>query len=301
MHKTLLIMAAGMASRYGGGKQIDAMGPSGEILMEYSVHDARKAGFDKVVFIIKRAMEASFRELIGSRIPDGIEVCYACQEYDSLPDGFTPPEGRTKPYGTVHAVYAAKDLIHEPFIVINADDFYGAEAYATAAAYLDSIAHDEPRAGMVAYRLRNTLSDHGYVTRGVCKTHADGSLRRVRETYQISALPDGTVRSMTDAGEELLDPDCLVSMNFWCFQPSLFAMAERELTAFLRVPENASALTSEFTLPEMIDQLMQKDDLTVDVIHTDAAWFGVTYREDKPAVQQALKDLHDRGVYPEKL
>ena len=302
MHKTLLIMAAGMASRYGGGKQIDGMGPNGEILMEYSIHDARKAGFDKVVFIIKRAMEASFRELLQHRLPDDIEVCYVCQEYDSLPGGFIPPEGRTKPYGTVHAVLAAKDVISEPFIVINADDFYGADAYATAAACLDRLAHEPARAGMVAYFLRNTVSANGHVTRGVCHTADDGSLCSVKETYKILPFADGTIRSIADSDEGVvLDPDCLVSMNFWCFPPSVFALAERELTAFLQIPENAAALTSEFTLPDLVDLLMHKGDLTVDVLHSKAVWFGVTYREDKPTVQQSLKALHAAGVYPEKL
>ena len=302
MHKTLVILAAGMASRYGGGKQVDGMGPHGETLMEYSIHDARKAGFDKVVFIIKRCSEQVFREIVGKRIGGDVEICYACQEYDSLPGGFVPPEGRLKPYGTAHAVLSARNFISEPFAVINADDYYGPAAYRAASACLDQIAGQTGCGAMIGYKLRNTVSDNGHVTRGVCETDHHGRLMRITETYQIIPFADGTIRTTKDdeAGR-ILDPDASVSMNFWCFAPQVFDQAERELTAFLQDEANAASLTAEFTLPEMVDCLMQRGELTIDVLATSAVWFGVTYREDKPSVMAELQRLHDEKVYPEKL
>ena len=302
MHKTLVILAAGMASRYGGGKQVDGMGPHGETLMEYSIHDARKAGFDKVVFIIKHCSEQVFREIVGKRIGGDVEICYACQEYDSLPGGFVPPEGRLKPYGTAHAVLSAKSFISEPFAVINADDYYGPAAYRAASACLEQIAGQTGRGAMIGYKLRNTVSDNGHVTRGVCETDHHGRLMRITETYQIIPFADGTIRTTKDdeAGR-ILDPDASVSMNFWCFAPQVFDQAERELTAFLQDEANAASLTAEFTLPEMVDRLMQRGELTIDVLATSAVWFGVTYREDKPSVMAELQRLHDEKVYPEKL
>ena len=195
MKMTLLIMAAGMGSRFGGNKQIAQMGPHGEILLEYSIHDAVAAGFNKVVFVIKRSMEADFRALIGDKIARKVEVHYAFQEFDSLPGGFVPPEGRVKPYGTVHAVLAAKDVIDEPFAVINADDYYGQDAFVTMADSLRRMQGRTNAATMVAYYLRNTVSDNGHVTRGVCETDAAGQLVKVTETYKIRPFPDGTIRT----------------------------------------------------------------------------------------------------------
>ena len=263
MKTTLLIMAAGLGSRYGGNKQIDHIGPHGEILLEYSIYDAMAAGFDKVVFVIKRSMADTFRELIGDKIAKKVEVEYAYQEYDSLPDGFVPPEGRTKPYGTVHAVLVAKDLIHEPFAVINADDYYGKDAFATMAKSLKEMQGKTNVASMVAYRLKNTVSENGHVTRGVCA-------------------------------------EALVSMNFWGLTPWFFGAAARDFAAFLRT-DNGDPMKKEFVLPTEIDALMHSDGLTVDVLSTDAVWFGVTYREDKPYVMGELKKLHDAGQYPESL
>lgn len=302
MNKTLVVLAAGMASRYGGGKQVDGMGPHGETLMEYSIHDARKAGFDKVVFIIKRNTESIFREIVEKRIGGDIKICYACQEFDSLPGGFIPPEGRIKPYGTAHAVLAAREYIHEPFAVINADDYYGRDAYTAAAAYLDTLQESSGRGAMVAYKLRNTVSVNGYVTRGVCETDAHNCLKRITETYHIIPFEDGTIRTVKhDPDGRILDPECAVSMNFWCFSPQIFELAERELAAFLQTEENAASLTAEFTLPDMVDRLMQCGDMTVDVLRANAVWFGVTYREDKPSVVAELQRLHDEKVYPDKL
>lgn len=302
MHKTLLILAAGMASRYGGDKQVDAMGPHGEILLEYSIHDARRAGFDKVVFIIRRSMEDTFRRIIHGRIPNDMEVCFVFQEYDSLPNGFVPPAERTKPYGTAHAMLSARDAIHEPFAVINADDFYGREAYEAAAKHLDLLATCPGRAAMVAYLLKHTVSPNGYVTRGICKATRSNRLHQVKETYQILLCPDQIIRSMDGCPEGIeLDPDSLASMNFWCFTPEIFDMAERELAAFLAAEDHATSLKCEFTLPDMVNLLMQNGSISVDVLYANSVWFGVTYREDKPHVMQELQKLHDAGIYPEKL
>ena len=283
MKTTLLIMAAGLGSRYGGNKQIDHIGPHGEILLEYSIYDAMAAGFDKVVFVIKRSMADTFRELIGDKIAKKVEVEYAYQEYDSLPDGFVPPEGRTKPYGTVHAVLVAKDLIHEPFAVINADDYYGKDAFATMAKSLKEMQGKTNVASMVAYRLKNTVSENGHVTRGVCARDDKNHLMKVQETYKIKPFPDGTIRDVNFREEgDILDPEALVSMNFWGLTPWFFGAAARDFAAFLRA-DNGDPMKKEFVLPTEIDALMHSDGLTVDVLSTDAVWFGVTYREDKPA------------------
>ena len=223
MNTTLLIMAAGLGSRYGGNKQIDRIGPNGEILMEYSIHDAVEAGFDKVVFVIRKSMDEQFRSMIGDKIAKKVHVEYAYQEYDSLPDGFIPPADRTKPYGTVHAVMCAKDVIHEPFAVINADDYYGRDAFKAMADALHRLQHEDNKAYMVAYYLKNTVSKHGHVTRGVCTTDETGHLVKVTETFSILPFPDGTIRDIHDNPDGIiLNPDALVSMNMWGFGPSFF-------------------------------------------------------------------------------
>lgn len=302
MPKTLLILAAGMASRYGGGKQVESMGPNGEMLLEYSIHDARRAGFNKVVFIIKRNMEGAFRTLIESRISGEVEICYACQEYDSLPGGFVPPVERVKPYGTAHAVLAAKDFINEPFAVINADDFYGHDAYVAASKCLDQLAGQKKQAAIIAYRLCNTVSENGHVTRGLCEADENGYLTRVIETYKIMPFADGTIRSIDGCEEgRILDSDSAISMNFWCFTPDLMQQLEGELNAFLQAEDHAQSLTAEYTLPEVVDCLIQRGDLAVEMFRTEAVWFGVTYRGDKPSVMAELEKLHAAQLYPAKL
>lgn len=301
MHTTLLIMAAGLGSRYGGNKQIDRIGPNGEILLEYSLYDALSAGFDKVIFVIRRSMDETFRAMIGDKIAQKVEVHYAYQEFDSLPGGFVPPEGRTKPYGTVHAVLAAKELIHEPFAVINADDYYGKDAFQAMAESLRRLQGQTNAASMVAYYLRNTVSENGHVTRGVCETDSAGRLVKVTETYKIKPFADGTIRDLeTDPAGRILDPNALVSMNFWGFTPWLLEAGERDLTAFLR-SDSGDPMKKEYALPTLVDNLMHTDGLTVEVLSTHAVWFGVTYREDKAYVAGELKKLHDIGAYPEKL
>ncbi len=301
MKTTLLIMAAGLGSRYGGNKQIDRIGPNGEILMEYSIYDALEAGFDKVVFVIRKSMDEQFREMIGNKIARKVEVEYAFQEYDSLPGGFTPPADRTKPYGTVHAVMCARDLIHEPFAVINADDYYGKDAFKAMAASLHRLATEKNAASMVAYYLKNTVSKNGHVTRGVCTTDENGHLVRVTETYSILPFPDGTIRDIhDDPAGIILDPDALVSMNLWGFAPSFFEDGMQYLSDFL-ADNSGDPLKKECLLPALVDHLMHTRGLRVEVLSTKAVWFGVTYREDKAYVAGELKKLHDNGSYPPAL
>ncbi|MCR5296284.1 MAG: hypothetical protein K6E17_02630 [Clostridiales bacterium] len=301
MNKTLLIMAAGLGSRYGGNKQIDRIGPNGEILMEYSIHDAVEAGFNKVVFVIRKSMDSLFREMIGDKIAKKVEVAYAYQEYDSLPGGFVPPADRTKPYGTVHAVMCAKDLIHEPFAVINADDYYGKDAFSAMADSLTRLEKEPNRASMVAYYLKNTISRNGHVTRGICSTDDQNRLVKVVETYSILPFPDGTIRDIHDNPEGvILDPDALVSMNLWGFSPSFFADGMEYLENFLK-DSSGDPLKKECLLPALVDTLMHTKGLQVEVLSTHAVWFGVTYKEDKAYVASELKKLHDNGSYPPAL
>ena len=298
MHTTLLVMAAGLGSRFGGNKQIAKVGPHGELLLHYSIYDAAAAGFDKVVFVIKRAMEAEFRALLEDSIPAGVEVHYAFQEFDNLPGGFVPPAERVKPYGTVHAVLAAKDVINEPFAVLNADDYYGKDAFVTMANSLKAMHGKDNVASMVAYGLKNTVSENGTVTRGICEKDADGFLTRVTETYGIKPFPDGTIRDVHhDEAGLILDPNAQVSMNFWGLTPWFFRAAERDLIAFLQ-DESGDPMKKECVLPVEIDRLMHSDGLKVKVLHTDAVWFGVTYLADKEYVSGELRKLHGQGAYP---
>jgi hypothetical protein len=297
MRTTLMVMAAGLGARYGGNKQIDRMGPNGEILMEYSIYDALEAGFDKVVFIIKEDMAEIFREMVGNRLAKKVEVCYAFQEYDSLPKGFAPPPSRTKPYGTVHAVLCARNVIHEPFAVINADDYYGKAAFSAMHGSLCALPEKE-HASMVGYRLRNTVSENGYVTRGVCEVDSLGRLAGVTETYRIALKPDGTICDTEN--NVSLDPKSLVSMNFWGFTPWIFEVGDTCLEAFLQELRQ-DEMKLEYPLPVMVDYLMRSKLMQVEVLSTEANWFGVTYQEDKAYVASALLKLHGTGAYPEKL
>ena len=295
MATTLLIMAAGLGSRYGGNKQIDRIGPGGEILMEYSIHDAVRAGFDRVVFVIRKHMAETFHAMIGEKNAQQVEVRYAFQEYDSLPGGFVPQPGRTKPYGTVHAVTCARNVIDGPFAVINADDYYGRDAFAAMAQQLQGMQGKE--AAMVGYRLRNTVSENGCVTRGVCQVDENGNLASVTERYEIMPYPDGTIRDRRLNPEgDVLPPDAPVSMNFWGFTPWFFDAAEAALADFLQ--SEGDPMKMEYPLPTLVDTLMKKEALPVKVLTTEAVWFGVTYQEDKPTVAQELKKLHDSGFYP---
>ncbi len=297
MGATLLIMAAGLGSRYGGNKQVDTIGPNNEILMEYAIYDAVEAGFNEVVFVIRKAMAESFHENIGKKIEKRVKVFYAYQEPDTLPPSFIIPQDRTKPYGTTHAVYCAKDVIRQPFAVINADDYYGKPAFQTIYDALQTMPAQN-HACMVAYYLKNTVSENGAVTRGICQRSPDGSLEKVTETYKIMPCEDDTIRDFNDNDDGiLLDPNALVSMNFWGFTLSVFDLLYQGLDAFLKAlaPDE---LKKEFPLPVCVDQLMARGEIAVAVLETDAQWFGVTYPEDKAFVQMELKKLHDADAYP---
>lgn len=291
----LVVMAAGMGSRYGGNKQIDGMGPHGEILMEYSIRDAIRAGFTKVVFIIKPEMEPLMRELCGDRFSKEVEICYAAQDFSSIPAEYAVPGDRIKPFGTVHAVMCAAPYVTEPFAVLNADDYYGVESFAQMYDFFTAD-HDGAQAAMMGYRLKNTVSRHGAVTRAICNVE-NGILTGARELKNIQMQADGSIADLTDPGApEALDPDSLVSMNFWGFGPAIFDMMKREFTKFLmNIPEGD--ITAEYLLPVFVDQMLRAGKLSVNVIETGASWFGVTYKEDKPRVAAALKELHDKGIY----
>ena len=293
----LVVMAAGMGSRYGGNKQIDHIGPHGEILLEYSIYDAVAAGFDKVVFVIKRSMADTFRELIGDKIAKKVEVEYAYQEYDSLPDGFVPPEGRTKPYGTVHAVLVAKDLIHEPFAVINADDYYGKEAFVRLHDFLQGYTPDKPGdLAMAGFVLKNTLSDNGAVTRGICQMNDAHYLTGVLETGGIEKTADGAA-----AGGKSIDIDSLVSMNMWALTPEFVELLESGFVEFFEKAAPANPLKAEYLLPIYIDELLHADKVSVKVLPTHDKWFGVTYAEDKQTVIDSFARLVADGVYKKDL
>ena len=295
MNKTLIIMAAGLATRYGGSKQTAGMGPHGELLLEYSACDAIRAGFDKIVIILRPEMLESFRALCGDVLARKVRVEYAFQDFSSLPGWYAVPAERKKPFGTVHAVLCARDVVHEPFAVVNADDYYGPDAFRVMAGFLDGL--DDPvRIAMVGYRLKNTVSAHGSVTRGVCRV-VRGELADVKEVQKIVLRPDGGIADVSQ-GEPgaALDPDALVSMNFWGFHPAVFEAMGQRLDAFLRTL-GPGELRGEYQLPVMVDQLLKQGSARVEVLRTDSVWFGVTYQEDRPLVQAALSKLHDTGVY----
>lgn len=300
---TLVIMAAGIGSRFGKGiKQLEPVGMNGEIIMDYSIHDALEAGFDKVVFVIRKDLEEDFRKIIGDRVGKITEVAYAFQELTDLPAGFTKPEGRTKPWGTGQAVLCARNVIHEPFAVINADDYYGKEPfvllhdYLTAEHTMEQGVHPICMAGFV---LGNTLSDNGGVTRGVCRTDAAGNLLGIDETSNIVRTEAGAAVDR-DGTLIPLDVNSLVSMNMWGMQPEFLNMLEQGFVEFLSRLQPGE-IKGEYLLPIFIDQLMKSGKVKVKVLKTDATWFGVTYREDKAAVVESFRKLIAEGVYSENL
>ena len=296
---TLVIMAAGLASRYGGAKQIEKVGPAGEILMEYTIHDAQKAGFDHFVIVLQPGMLEDFREVCGCRLEKKVNVDYAFQSYDALPGWYTVPEGRTKPYGTVPAVLSGKNVIRDRFAVVNADDYYGPGAYTLMYETLQSLP-EEGAGCMVAYKLKNTVSDFGTVTRGVCALE-NGKMTSVEETFKIGKAADGSIRSYytSDEGTEL-DRESAVSMNFWGFTPWALEKMDAYFEAFLRAPTGGE-LKSECLLPTMVGDMIRAGELTVEARTTDEVWFGMTYKEDRASTAEALRKLTEEGVYPEKL
>ncbi|GAB6104283.1 nucleotidyltransferase [Blautia glucerasea] len=303
MKKTaLVIMAAGIGSRFGKGiKQLAPVGPNGEIIMDYSIHDALKAGFNKVVFIIRKDIEEEFRTVIGNRIEKITEVEYAFQALEDLPEGFEKPEDRTKPWGTGQAVLAARKVLSEPFMVINADDYYGKEAYVKVHDYLvqeqeaDGVMH----ICMAGFRLGNTLSDNGSVTRGICHIE-DGALTGVTETHDIYKTESGAETRSEEGQAEELDVNSLVSMNMWGLTPEFMDVLEKGFVEFLSEIKPGD-IKKEYLLPEMIDRLIKAGKAKVDVLETKDTWFGVTYQEDKASVTAAFEKLVKDGVYPENL
>ena len=300
----LVIMAAGMGSRYGGLKQIDPIDGDGHIIMDFSVYDAVRAGFEKVIFIIKRENEQAFREAIGDRLSRFIQVSYVFQELDNIPEGFTVPEGRVKPWGTGHAVLSCIDEINGPFAVINADDYYGVRAFQMAYDFLtDPEAEDTAgRYMMVGYRLENTLTENGYVSRGVCVTDDEGYLRGINERTHIEKRGDGAAYTENEgASWTELPADAAVSMNMWGFSADILEELKKRFVVFLEENLEKNPLKCEFFLPFVVDELLEEKKATVKVLKSADKWYGVTYKEDKPMVMAAVQNLKDQGLYPQKL
>lgn len=298
MKPTLFVLAAGMGSRYGGLKQIDGLGPSGETIMDYSVYDALRAGFGKVVFVIRKDFEEAFRKAVISKYADKVpcEVCF--QSVDSVPEGCTFNPERTKPWGTNHAVLMAKDLIKEPFAVINADDFYGRESFQVLADYLKSVEGTTGKYCMVGYRVANTLSENGSVSRGVCATDENGYLTDVVERTKIEKVGDKIIYT-EDGVDTEISPNSPVSMNMWGFTPEYFEYVEKAFVEFLQA--RGQELKSEFYIPTLVNDMIRSGEATCKVLDTTSKWFGVTYAEDRPQVVMKINNLVKEGVYPEKL
>lgn len=299
MSLTLVVLAAGMGSRYGGLKQCDPVGPSGETIMDYSVYDAVRAGFDRVVFVIRRDFEAEFRSVVGAKYEGVVKVDYAFQSLDDLPEGYTVPEGREKPWGTAHALRSVRDLIDGPFAAINADDFYGSDSFRQLADFLKSVDPDSPEFALVGFRLDHTLSENGSVARGVCTVEESGKLTTVTEMTKIVPTENGA-QDISDpenpvpyTGEER------VSMNLWGFTPEFMKELVSVFPAFL--DKSMDNLKSEWYIPFVVDAMIQEERAEVSVLPTESSWFGVTYRDDKPKVVAAIGELVQKGAYPGKL
>ncbi len=301
MDTALVIMAAGIGSRFGGGiKQLEPVGPGGEIIMDYSIHDAIEAGFNRIVFIIRKDIEADFREVIGDRIEAicakrGVSVAYAFQSLQDVPEGVTVPEDRTKPWGTGQAVLSAADIVHCPFAVINADDYYGKEAFRNIHDFLCRDGGDNAYC-MAGFILKNTLSENGGVTRGICQVNGDGYLTDVVETKNILKTAGGA-----EVNGVAVDPDSYVSMNMWGLRPEFMDVLKAGFREFFQTAAKENPTTAEYLLPIYIGQLLRDGKVSVKVLQTGDKWFGVTYREDKPAVMESFRSLIAAGVYPEKL
>ena len=299
MPQTLVVLAAGMGSRYGGLKQIDPMGPSGETILDYSVFDSLRAGFSKVVFIIRPDFEADFRNNVSSKFEHLVDVEYAFQTLDKLPSGWSIPVGREKPWGTTHAILCAADVVKENFAVINADDFYGQESYAVLNNELSSVDSFANTFSMVGFTLRNTLSDHGSVARGVCTTSENGLLTHIDEMTNLSREGSGALYTRDDGSVLSLTGDEPVSMNMWGFTPRLFDHLDRVFQEFLRT--SGTELKSECFIPLTVGQLITEKHVTCKVLRSNSTWFGVTYKEDKEIVQGSIAALVEKGKYPQSL
>jgi dTDP-glucose pyrophosphorylase len=298
MQPTLLILAAGMASRYGSMKQIQSFGPGGETIMDYSIYDAIRAGFKKVVFIIRKDFAKDFQEIFEDRLKGKIEIDYVYQDLHAFVEGFEVPADRTKPWGTAHAVLCAKEKVKEPFAVINADDFYGRDAFEKAYKFLTGDVNDSTYS-IIGYELLKTLSDNGTVNRGVCQVDGSGNLTGIAERLNISRKTDGRIVCDDDQEPKELSVDSKVSMNFWCFSTSIFGYTQQLFTEFLAT--SGVAPKAEFFIPIVADQFIHDGTGKIKVIPTSSQWFGVTYKEDAPEVKQSLNKLVDEGQYPPKL
>lgn len=299
----LVIMAAGMGSRYGGLKQIDPVTEEGHIIMDFSMYDAKRAGFEKAVFIIKKENEADFREAIGDRVEQYMEVAYVYQDINNLPEGYSVPEGRVKPWGTAHAVLSAIDEVDGPFAVINADDYYGVEAFQLIYDYLSTHEDDDKyRYTMVGYQLKNTVTDNGHVSRGVCETNEQSELVKVVERTQIEKH-NGGIAFTEDGGETWteLEENTIVSMNMWGFTRSILEEIRDGFPAFLDKGLESNPMKCEYFLPSIVSDLLEADKATVSVLTSKDKWYGVTYKEDKPVVVAAMKSMMENGVYPKHL
>ena len=296
----LVVMAAGMGSRYGGLKQIDPVDKEGHIIMDFSVYDAVKAGFQKVVFIIKKENEADFRSAIGDRLSNQLEVSYVFQDLQNIPEGYEVPEGRVKPWGTAHAVYSCKDMIDGPFAVINADDYYGREAFQLIYDYLNSHEDDDKfRYTMVGYKLCNTVTENGYVSRGVCVMNEAGELIGIRERTRIEHHENGIAFTEDDGATWThLDDDTTVSMNMWGFSKSILDEIEKGFPAFLEKGLKENPMKCEYYLPGVVSDLLGENRATVAVLKSADKWYGVTYKEDKPVVMEAIRKMEEEGLYP---
>lgn len=297
---TLLVLAAGMGSRYGSLKQIDPVGPSGETIIDYSIYDAIRAGFGKVVFIIRKSFEQDFKEIFISKLQPFIPVEYVFQELENVPEGVSFSPERVKPWGTAHAILMAKDRIKEPFAVINGDDFYGSDAFKTMADYLNSLTiEQQTQYSLVGYQVGNTMSENGTVSRGVCLEDASSNLVSVTERTNIQFTHGGIAYQEEDGTLVFLNPETLVSMNFWGFTPEYFKQTESMFVDFVKA--NSESLKAEFYIPTAIDNLINSSNASVKVLRSSAKWFGVTYKEDKPVVIEKLAQLIKMGVYPAQL
>ncbi|MFH1969472.1 MAG: sugar phosphate nucleotidyltransferase [Verrucomicrobiota bacterium] len=299
MQPTLVVMAAGVGSRYGGLKQIESVGPSGEIMLDYSVFDAIRAGFGKVVFIVRHDIEKDFKEAIGAHFEGRIQVDYVFQELADLPAGFAVPPDRTKPWGTGHAIMRCPTLVQEPFAVINADDFYGAKSYEVIARYLEKLAPTDTAYAMVGFHLVNTLSDHGSVTRGICEVNAHHMLISVVERFKIEKTEGGARYENEHSQWVSLQGHEIASMNMFGFTPTLFGFLDEKFRVFLK--KAAGHPKAEFLMPAIADELIREHKITMRVLATPEKWFGVTYKEDKPFVAAGIRRLIENGVYPQKL
>ncbi|MBO5895684.1 MAG: nucleotidyltransferase [Clostridia bacterium] len=303
MNKTLVILAAGMGSRYGGLKQIDPVGPDNSIIIDYSIYDAVKNGFNKVVFIIKKENEELFRQVIGDKVSKYVQVEYVFQSTDKLPEGFECPADRVKPWGTAHAVYCCKGVVNEPFMVINSDDFYGRGASEAIGNWIETtdFSGDKYKFAMAGYYLKNTLTENGTVSRGVCEVDDNGQLVDVIERTKIMRVNGKICYTEDEQSWTELPEEVLCSMNCWCFPAEFINEIEKYFIEFLKNEVPANPLKSEFFLPFLVRDLLSEQKCTVDVLETKDKWFGVTYKEDKPDVVKSVKALVDAGVYPEKL